>query len=55
MQNAIKALPHYTYDDYVHWEGLWEIINGIPYAMSPTPTLRHQFIAELCIRNSILH
>lgn len=38
----VEDLPHYTYDDYVQWEGRWEIINGVPYAMSPAPVLKHQ-------------
>ncbi|TCK06622.1 hypothetical protein [Phorcysia thermohydrogeniphila] len=35
--NLIKnsELPHYTYEDYKHWEGKWELIEGIPYAMCP--------------------
>jgi Uma2 family endonuclease len=37
-----KYLPHYTYDDYIKWEGHWEIIEGIPYAMAPAPGLYHQ-------------
>ena len=37
-----KHLPHYTYPDYVLWEGNWELINGVPYAMSPMPSWRHQ-------------
>lgn len=45
MRYAVKALPHYTYDDYIHWEGKWEVIDGIPYAMNPTPTPTHQYIA----------
>lgn len=45
MSGAIKILPYYTYDDYVHWEGKWEIIDGIPHAMSPAPTPRHQMIS----------
>jgi Uma2 family endonuclease len=40
----VNILPHYTYDDYCLWEGRWEIIDGIPYAMSPTPSIRHQWI-----------
>ena len=40
-----EDLPHYTYEDYVQWEGRWELIKGIPYAMVPMPALRHQ---ELC-------
>lgn len=46
MSQAIKILPHYTYDDYVQWEGKWELIDGIPYAMSPAPTPKHQLIAN---------
>jgi Uma2 family endonuclease len=42
---ALKYIPHYTYDDYSHWEGKWELIDGIPVAMSPAPVLKHQRIA----------
>ena len=45
MSNAVKILPHYIYTDYVQWEGKWEVIDGIPYAMSPAPVPRHQIIA----------
>ncbi|HVG41792.1 MAG TPA: Uma2 family endonuclease [Chitinophagaceae bacterium] len=37
-------LPQYTYKDYEKWEGDWELIRGIPYAMSPSPYRRHQYI-----------
>lgn len=40
----MEDLPHYTYDDYVQWEGKWEIIKGIPYAMAPAPVINHQRI-----------
>lgn len=39
-------LPHYTYDDYAQWEGRWEIISGVPYAMTPAPNLKHQRISQ---------
>jgi len=39
-----EYLPNYTYDDYKHWNGEWELIYGIPYAMSPAPTITHQEI-----------
>ncbi len=42
----IEELPCYTYDDYVQWEGRWELIHGIPYAMSPAPTIQHQTISH---------
>lgn len=36
--------PRFTYDDYLHWpdDERWELIDGIPYAMSPAPTISHQ-------------
>ncbi len=45
MGSAVKILPHYTYEDYVQWEGRWEVIEGVPYAMSPQPVPKHQRIA----------
>lgn len=45
MGKAVKILPHYTYADYVQWEGKWEVIDGIPYAMSPAPVPKHQLVA----------
>ena len=37
-----KYLPSYTYADYKEWEGDWELIEGIPYAMAPSPNITHQ-------------
>lgn len=47
MSPALKQahLPRYTYDDYCQWEGRWEIIDGVPFAMSPLPTGKHQWIS----------
>jgi Uma2 family endonuclease len=56
MSSAIKILPHYTYEEYCRWEGRWELIEGIPYAMSPAPVPRHQWISSNIkgeIRNAI--
>lgn len=39
---TIYDIPHYTYNDYEKWKGDWELIRGIPYAMSPAPNWRHQ-------------
>lgn len=39
-------LPHYTYKDYIHWEGRWELLDGIPYAMTPAPSIDHQRISQ---------
>jgi Uma2 family endonuclease len=45
MSSAAKILPHYTHQDWEQWEGQWELIEGIPYAMSPLPVPKHQKIA----------
>jgi len=45
-QLRIEELPSYTYEDYVQWEGRWELIHGIPYAMSPAPTIQHQTVSH---------
>lgn len=36
----------YTYKDYLNWPGeeRWELIDGIPYNMSPEPARKHQKI-----------
>lgn len=46
MSSAVKILPHYTYEEYCKWEGRWELIEGVPYAMSPAPMPRHQWISN---------
>lgn len=44
MSAVPKYLPHYTVDDYLQWEGDWELWQGIPVAMSPSAFGRHQNI-----------
>jgi Uma2 family endonuclease len=46
MSSVVKILPYYTYEDYEQWEGKWELIDGMPYAMSPAPTPKHQLVAN---------
>ena len=43
-------LPHYLYADYRQWKGDWELIEGIPYAMTPSPTVTHQYISQKIAR-----
>src|SRR3990170_8483137 len=45
IQSPVKILPHYTIAEWETWEGRWELIEGIPYAMAPLPVPRHQQIA----------
>lgn len=45
MGSALKYIPYYTYEDWLRWEGQWELIDGVPFAMSPMPVPGHQQIA----------
>lgn len=29
----------------MQWDGKWEVIDGVPHAMSPAPVPRHQIVA----------
>jgi Uma2 family endonuclease len=42
-----KPDKKYSYADYLQWpdEERWEIINGVPYDMSPAPSTKHQAIS----------
>lgn len=39
-----KEELHFTYADYIYWpdDERWEIIEGVPYDMSPAPIRKHQ-------------
>ena len=41
---AEEFIPKYTYADYKNWQGDWELINGYPIAMAPSPIGIHQFL-----------
>ncbi len=41
---ALAYKVHYTLEDYQQWQGDWELIEGMPVAMSPSPTRTHQGI-----------
>jgi len=40
-----EYIEYYTYEDYKRWEGDWELINGIVYAMSPFALPSHQRVS----------
>ncbi len=43
-------LPQYTYQDYEAWEGAWELIDGIPYSLLPSPKRTHQATGRNFVR-----
>jgi Uma2 family endonuclease len=46
VSTARQYAPLYTVDDYVQWDGDWELWDGIAIAMSPAPFGRHQAIVR---------
>ena len=49
MSLAIKEEIKYSYEDYKNWEGEWELIDGVPIAMSPAPLVKHQKLVSAFI------
>ena len=49
MNRALKYPPKYTVKDYERWEGDWELIEGIPYALA-SPSFKHQRIVGKIFR-----
>ncbi|MDN5871654.1 MAG: Uma2 family endonuclease [Nitrococcus sp.] len=43
-------IERYTVEDYLRWEGEWELIDGIPQAMAPSPAVSHQRVAAALFR-----
>jgi len=39
-------IEHYTLADYQDWEGDWELIHGMPMAMTPSPGVGHQRVGS---------
>ncbi len=35
-------MEDYTYDDYIKWDGRWELISGSPIPVPPVQTKRHR-------------
>jgi len=44
---------YYTIEDYRKWEGDWELIYGMPYAMSPFAKPYHQLISSKIVSELI--
>jgi len=44
-----ELLPRYTYEDYKNWQGDWELVEGIPFALA-SPTVKHQRVLTKLLR-----
>jgi Uma2 family endonuclease len=50
MGAAKRYSEHYTIEEWANWKDRWELIDGMPYCMSPAPTGRHQRISVVISR-----
>ncbi|MBC7887992.1 MAG: Uma2 family endonuclease [Ferruginibacter sp.] len=46
LSDQIFKPERYTYQDYLLWKGDWELVNGYPYAMAPSPVRTHQWFSN---------
>ncbi|WP_160157589.1 Uma2 family endonuclease [Geobacillus sp. TFV-3] len=44
LKSTERQKERYTYQDYVKWNGRWELINGTLYNMAPASSFVHQSI-----------
>ncbi|QEG43386.1 Uma2 family endonuclease [Roseimaritima ulvae] len=42
MSSVQKFAPRYTIEQYVQWQGDWELWEGVAIAMTPSPSGIHQ-------------
>ena len=47
---TVEYVERYTVEDYRHWEGDWELIHGVAYAMAPSPLVTHQSVLGNILR-----
>jgi Uma2 family endonuclease len=45
MEHNKFAVPSYTYSDYKNWKEDWELINGYPFSLLPSPKIKHQKVS----------
>jgi len=58
MSSAEKYVPNYTVDDYQHWEGDWELWQGVAVAMTPSAYGNHSSVlVNICaaLKNAIVN
>ncbi len=49
MHLSQRILPHYTYDDYIQWQGRWELLEGTAISMRPGPWPEHQRLSVVIV------
>lgn len=52
LPDQIFKPERYTYKDYLLWQGDWELVNGYPFAMSPSANRNHQWFAGKFIQKA---
>ena len=44
----LQCLP--SYGEGIHWDGRWELLDGIAYAMTHAPSIDHQRVSQKIAR-----
>ena len=52
LPDQIFKPERYTYQDYLLWKGDWELVNGYPYAMAPSPNRNHQWFCSKFVQTT---
>ena len=52
LSDKIFKPEKYTYEDYLLWIGNWELINGYPFSMAPSPNRNHQWFSGKFIQTA---
>ncbi|MEJ7589231.1 MAG: Uma2 family endonuclease [Ferruginibacter sp.] len=50
LSDQLFKPERYTYQDYLMWKGDWELVNGYPFAMAPSPNRTHQWFSRKFIQ-----
>ena len=50
LPDKIFKPERYTHKDYLLWQGDWELVNGYPFAMCPSPNRTHQKLSKFLIK-----
>ncbi|MGQ9659660.1 MAG: hypothetical protein ACUVQI_06185 [Thermochromatium sp.] len=48
--HAQSAIEYHSVEDHRRWEGDWDLIGGIPLAISPSPVIEHQRLGARILR-----
>ncbi len=51
VSSVTRYEPHYTVEDYLQWEGEWELWYGVAVSMSPSPFGPHELVVSRLVQD----